>query len=222
MKDKVAAKLKKRRKEERSRWLERQKDNFMQSFNNHLETRGLQKKYDRELVWKAQKILRKKMQEKSRIYCLYTTMYCLHKLYGWSRDRLIKYCNEVLWIIQAVVNGDRTIEKLADELLVEVKLDIPAMFKEETGTFNKDVSEKRMETDVVLAEMPCDMIVCIYAIYHYRGFREKRIKRIAEAVRKEVEDALMNDRLPEIQAHLRKCGIKAGNDFKIEVIEKAG
>ena len=65
MKDKRAAALKKRRREERTRQLEESKDKFMEVFNQHLSSNGSNKIFDRELVWKAQKSLRKKIQKKA-------------------------------------------------------------------------------------------------------------------------------------------------------------
>lgn len=218
MKDKRSAMLKKRRREERSRRLEQSKNNFMQAFNAHLEKYGTNKKYDRELVWKAQKQLRNKLQHKSRMYCLYTTMYCLHKIFGWSEVRLIRFCNEVIWIAQAIIDGDRTLEQLAEELKDETGLDIYTLFNERSGHFDKNASEARMVADCVLAEMPQDMIIGMYALYNYNGFKAKRIKRIAEAVRTEVEDVLVNERLPEIQENLRKCHIEANDEGGIKII----
>lgn len=218
MKDKTAATRKKKRKEAKTKELEAAKSNFLNIFNEQLREKGVEKRYKKERVWQAHIKLKKELQRTSHVYCLYTTMVCLHELYGWSAIRIERYCLWILQISKILIEGHRTLEQLNEELQDEVGLDIPQMFESKVMQFNSNTSERQTRADAVLAEMTNDMILCMYPIYFFAGFKQKRMTRLSTMVRSKVEKALINEDIDTIKASLRKCGIEA-TDEGVRVIK---
>ena len=219
MKDKRAAKIKKRRRAERRADIEKAKQMFFEDFEQAAKKNGTDiKKYDKEFAWRINKRLQKELTEKSIMCCVISTMYCLNRDCGWGCNRLFNYCSWCKAIIDHIAAEDRTIVQLAEELRYDAELDIPDMFdgyKPFGGV--PQTGERNAEAAVLLAGIKNSMVIALYQLYNRAGWRRKRMNRIAEAVKETAIDALENGHMDELVQEIeRKTGVRVSYSGRTE------
>lgn len=175
----------------------------------------------KEFVYRRHKELEREIMVKTILDSLTAVMYSLHTLFGFGHERLFKMSGRLKRILNAIGSGERSMDKLNDEIKMEVGIDIKNELFAGYKPFEGNVPKKETEqmAAAVVSSGASGFIPCLYVVYFYFGFKNKRLKRLAvnakEVFIKNVESRNMDRLRAEL---VIKCRLKITGDGKVKEV----
>ncbi|MDO5398789.1 MAG: hypothetical protein Q4G33_12765 [bacterium] len=204
MKDKQREKLKRRRRAEREEERARERDAYCEEYNrfcreHQLDVGIVESVKGKEMVYKARMKLEKQNIVSARMSCLAITLECLHDIYGFGKDRLVRVLNTYAKVIKILECNERNIYQLSDELRNDTNIDVKEIYNGYAAYGGRKLSLKEDEAAQIIKHTPGGIVECMYAVYNDSNWKWKsiRMKRIAEEVFKRVTSYLERFKIRE-------------------------
>lgn len=214
MKNKVAERAKKKRRALKEMERRKEQDDLAKRFNEIAAKRGVNNiKYNKQVLWQALKKFDKKIIERSILYGIIAVIYCLRKTFGWGKIKIYRYVEDMNRYINSVGKQDRDIPALRDELMLEVGIDCDSIFKDYKPFMLKKVGvEKSSEAEAMFEKIKYILPMVIYPLYSREGWKQKRMNRLGQALRKTIIDILEHDEIDNIKRIMyEECNINVDN-----------
>lgn len=200
--DKRSKKLKQLRRESRIREKEEKKSKVLEKVNMHKASLGqhtLGNEY-KDLVYSQFQKIQSQFQLNGATYAIYTVMCTLSSKHKISKKNILDYLDKVLSIINAIYAGDRTTEKIEEELLLETGIDPRKV---------KMLPIKEAPEKIVLfsAALSC-LTVAMYPLYFYWNWHQRKRGMPFTDIYDEMVTELRNNILLDNYENLRETVFK--------------
>lgn len=183
--------------------------------------KGVKLKAGKKEVFRRHKELEKEIMIKTILDSMTAVMYSLHTLFGFGHERLFKMSGGLKRILNAIASGERSMEKLNDEIKIETGLDIKnELFAGYTPFEGKTPEKERQQMAAAVAGSAASgFIPCLYVMYFYFGFKKKRLFRLAERAREVFITNVEAGSMDEIREVLRnKCRLMISQDGRVREV----
>lgn len=221
MKDKRAIALKAIRRKEKEAERKCEVDKVYNHMLAFSEKRGVKLKVGKEQIYRRHKELEKEIMIKTILDSMTAVMYSLHTLFGFGHERLFKMGGALKRILNAIASGERSMLKLNDEIKIETGLDIKnELFAGYTPFEGKAPEKERQQMAAAVAGSAASgFIPCLYVIYFYFGFKNIRLRRLAEGAREVFITNVEAGSMDEIREVLRnKCRLMISQDGRVREV----
>lgn len=163
--------------------------------------KNLRKRNSDELL-KAYRSVERENTKEGTIFASFAMLFALHRLYGYGKQRLIRYCDKAKPLIDAVgVKHFRSVEQICDELEQDFDVDLKCLG-------NKSPHHAFMAAPLALLLYP---LTC--PPYNFRRRRINKIMKCVDDIVTEAEGT--GDTLGYMIDYLKKRGINCKRDGRI-------
>lgn len=160
----------------------------------------------------------KEMVKLSIVYSVMAVAYCLRKTFGWGKIKIYRYAVDMNRYITSVGKQDRDIPALNDELKTEAGIDCTKIFEGYKPYMLKKVSlQKSSEAEAMFEKIKYILPMVIYPLYSREGWKQKRMNRLGQALKKTLIDILESDEIDNIKRTMyEECGLKFYDDGTVD------
>ena len=215
----MAKKAERRKEKEAER--KNEVDRVYNSMITFAEKKGVKLKAGKELIYRRHKELEREIMVITILDSMTAVMYSLHTLFGFGHERLFKMSGGLKRILNAVASGERSMLKLNDEIKIETGLDIKNELFAGYSPFGGNTPEKERQqmAAAVAGSAASGFIPCLYVMYFYFGFKNIRLRRLAEGAREVFITNVEAGSMDEIREVLRnKCRLMISQDGKVREV----
>lgn len=221
IRDKRAEKLKRERRAERQAEFKEKQEKFFMELESCTtpDGRKLNPNYDRRAAWRMRNELNFELFKKAVVYSMTVCAEALSLEYGYGKKRLYDYVSSVKQVMDWIGAGERSVNQFTEELKLEAGIDLDAMY-DDSPLFGgvRQISEKRMEAAAVFGFAKKGMTIALYTLYNDKGWKKRRMNRIASAARDRLVYALEHDAIDEVMKNLRSMRkVSVNTDGRVEV-----
>lgn len=219
MKNKVAERAKKKRRALKEAERRKEQENLLKKFNEIAKKHGVNNvKYNKQTLWQTFMKVDKEMVKLSIVYSVMAVAYCLRKTFGWGKIKIYRYAVDMNRYITSVGKQDRDIPALNDELRTEAGIDCTKIFEGYKPYMLKKVSlQKSSEAEAMFEKIKYILPMVIYPLYSREGWKQKRMNRLGQALKKTLIDILESDEIDNIKRTMYKeCGLKFYDDGRVD------
>lgn len=211
--DKIKLRKKRKRKQERRERKECEVKDLADKFNQMLKDAGVKKKVNRsELMREYNKIQRDSVVT-AILYCTVCTLYCMHKMFGFGKVRLIRLASEMTVRINNVATLDRSIPQMAEDLKYDAGIN--TMDYDWNLVYSPELRPSRKaELECIAVNIPYVLNIPMYAVHMGFNFKHKRMQKLCRCVIDLLRYCFESDRLDYYIDELNKTGFyinKKGN-----------
>nr|DAE61805.1 MAG TPA: hypothetical protein [Caudoviricetes sp.] len=219
MKDKVAKKLKQKRRIARQAVRQKEESALINDFKRVAAKHGV-KKFNTKKALQAYKIVEVEATKEAIVNSVVFVVWYLHTKYGWNQKRLVRYITYAHNYLQHIGNETRTVMQLTDEIKTECNFDYQSLMADfkplELKTRNVDEDGMKM----IIYKMQTLLPVTLYPLYMQFGWRKKRMTEIGQAAKFVLMD-MLNGRIKTIKDTIRNdCKMIFHSDGRIEYLDR--
>lgn len=211
--DKTKLRKKRKRQQERRERKEGEVKDLADKFNQMLKGAGVKKKVNRAELMKEYNKIQRDAVTKAILYCTVCTMYCMHKMFGFGKLRLIRLAAEITVRINNVATEDRSIPQMAEDLKYDAGIDTKD-YDWNLVYSPKMKPERKAELECIAMNISYVLNIPMYAVHMGFNFKEKRMKRLCRTVVDLITYCFESDKLDYYIEELNKTGFyitKTGN-----------
>lgn len=214
MKDKVAKKLKQKRKAVRQAIKSAEEERILKRFDKIAKKRGI-KKFDRKKALQSYKIVENEVTTEGVVNLVVVGAWYLRIKCKWGQKRVCQYIEGVIRYIGVVYNRERDIDKLTEELKDECDFDYEKLMNDFDPLKIKTSTAEQDRIKMVTCAMKNNAPIILYTFYSMLNWRKKRITELGQAI-KDVLMGMQGGKLKEVKDVVRKeCGMTFYYDGKI-------
>lgn len=183
--------------------------------------KGVKLKAGKELIYRRHKELEREIMVITILDSMTAVMYSLHTLFGFGHERLFKMSGRLKRILYAIASGERSMIKLNDEIKCETGIDVREELFAGYSPFGGNTPEKERQqmAAAVAGSAASGFIPCLYVMYFYFGFKNIRLRRLAEGAREVFITNVEAGSMDEIREVLRnKCRLMISQDGKVREV----
>ena len=219
MKDKVAKKLKQKRRIARQAVRQKEESALINDFKRVAAKHGV-KKFNTKKALQAYKIVEVEATKEAIVNSVVFVVWYLHTKYGWNQKRLVRYITYAHNYLQHIGDETRTVMQLTDEIKTECNFDYQSLMADfkplELKTRNVDEDGMKM----IIYKMQTLLPVTLYPLYMQFGWRKKRMTEIGQAAKFVLMD-MLNGRIKTIKDTIRNdCKMIFHSDGRIEYLDR--
>jgi hypothetical protein len=219
LKDKVAKKLKQKRRIARQAVRQKEESALINDFKRVAAKHGV-KKFNTKKALQAYKIVEVEATKEAIVNSVVFVVWYLHTKYGWNQKRLVRYITYAHNYLQHIGNETRTVMQLTDEIKTECNFDYQSLMADfkplELKTRNVDEDGMKM----IIYKMQTLLPVTLYPLYMQFGWRKKRMTEIGQAAKFVLMD-MLNGRIKTIKDTIRNdCKMIFHSDGRIEYLDR--
>ena len=219
MKNKGAERAKKKSRALKEAERRKEQENLLKKFNEIAKKHGVNNvKYNKQTLWQTFMKVDKEMVKLSIVYSVMAVAYCLRKTFGWGKIKIYRYAVDMNRYITSVGKQDRDIPALNEELRTEAGIDCTKIFEDYKPYMLKKVSlQKSSEAEAMFEKIKYILPMVIYPLYSREGWKQKRMNRLGQALKKTLIDILESDEIDNIKRTMyEECGLKFYDDGTVD------
>ena len=214
MKDKVAKKLKQKRRAVKQVIKNAEEERILKNFDKIAEKRGI-KKFDRKKALQSYKIVENEVTTEGVVNLVVVGAWYLRIKCKWGQKRVCQYIEGVIRYIGVVYNRERDIDKLAEELKDECDFDYEKLMNDFDPLKIKTSTAEQDRIKMVTCAMKNNAPIILYTFYSMLNWKKKRITELGQAI-KDVLMGMQDGKLREVKEVVRKeCGMTFYYDGRI-------
>lgn len=210
--DKLRARAKRRRNEQRRKEAAEADKNLAKEFNDYYAERGMRHNFSPKDIRRAYKEVERESTCEAIVANTIVTLWVMNKLYGYGGQRLFRLASEITIRVGWVGRNERSIKQLDEELRLDAHLRYTDYWKQ--PNISKELPiEEYQRRDAVLKTVPYTLPIHLHAVF-YTLFsdtitrRSIRMERITSMICNTVKYAVENNLLDSYRADLEQHGFK--------------
>lgn len=205
--NKLAKKLKERRRKERFEQKQEEMRELTERFNKYQKSVGKSTDIPPEVIYKKYREIERDYTVRATMLTAMAAMYALNVNHGFGYKRLYEYAVRLTHFIHAIDSGDRTMEQLKGEIL------------EETGVNAAELGEVQAPAEQEMLYRCCSgaLVMTLYHMYYDRGWKNIRLRRLYHEIVDVLRDVILNGKDLEIRRFLlKKFGVSFMDDGHVQ------
>lgn len=159
---------------------------------------------------------------KAIMYGVVAGMIYLHEECGYGKERLLKFAEKCKEIITVIGTNERSVKQLIDDLAYE-NIDVYEFSKLVKNDMCQTVGKLRQsELGMIYEKIIVGVVAVLYTLYHYYGWRKKRIAKVGVHMAETLNSNFQNDNMTDMIWHLYgTTGVKVELDGQIKIDERS-
>ena len=156
------------------------------------------------------------------MYGVVAGMIYLHEECGYGKERLLKFVEKCKEIITVIGTNERSVKQLIDDLAYE-NIDVYEFSKLVKNDMCHTVGKLRQsELGMIYEKIIGGIVAVLYTLYHYYGWRKKRIEKVGTHMAETLNSNFQNDNITDMIWHLYGAtGVKVELDGQIKIDERS-
>ncbi|MCH5213057.1 MAG: hypothetical protein J1G06_08575 [Oscillospiraceae bacterium] len=210
--DKLRAKAKARRREERVRAEREYKKDLARWFNDKFKEQGLKHRFKPNEISRAYRNLQREIAEEAVVTNSIITLYVMRRLHKFGALRLHRLAGEITVLVSDIGLDRRTLPQLEEALRNDAHLDYCDYWNKEAIPDVHGASAQRRNLLIASAQhtLPIQLTAIFYTLFPVGSISRKsvRMERITQNICGTVRRAIESGTIDAYRRELEGCGLK--------------